>query len=131
MRGFDPDFPRNLSKTLTVDCLANAHAGTVELRYLKRRAYGAEHKGMRVRDGGGGTPGGLIRRLIEVTATARTHLNDDRIWVYHNAGGLRAGIRHPTERIDAWVAQNDIVDDDGKPLYLLLSRLRKTHKALW
>lgn len=86
---------------------------------------------MRVRDGGGGTPGGLIRRLIEVTATARTHLNDDRIWVYHNAGGLRAGIRHPAERIDAWVAQNDIVDDDGKPLHLLLSRLRKTHKALW
>src|SRR3546814_9120804 len=80
---------------------------------------------MRVRDGGGGTPGGLIRRLIEATATARTHLNDDRIWVYHNAGGLRAGIRHPTERIDAWVAQNDIVDDDGKPLHLLLSRLRK------
>lgn len=118
-------------KTLTVDCLTNPHAGTVELRYLKRRARGAEHKSMRVRDGGGGTPGGLIRRLIEATATARTHLNDDRIWVYHNAGGLRAGIRHPTERIDAWVAQNDIVDDDGKPLHLLLSRLRKTHKALW
>ncbi|WP_231746349.1 hypothetical protein [Sphingobium baderi] len=118
-------------KTLTVDCLTNPHAGTVELRYLKRRARGAEHKSMHVRDGGGGTPGGLIRRLIEVTATARTHLNDDRIWVYHNAGGLRAGIRHPTERIDAWVAQNDIVDDDGKPLHLLLSRLRKTHKALW
>src|SRR3546814_11508207 len=72
-----------------------------------------------------------MRRLIEATATARTHLNDDRIWVYHNAGGLRAGIRHPTERIDDWVAQNDIVDDDGKPLHLLLSRLRKTPKALW
>jgi hypothetical protein len=45
-------------KTLTVDCLANAHAGTVELRYLKRRARGAEHKSMRIRDGGGGTPAG-------------------------------------------------------------------------
>jgi hypothetical protein len=39
-------------KALTVDCLANPHAGTVELRYLKRRARGAEHKSMRVRDGG-------------------------------------------------------------------------------
>src|SRR3546814_20752090 len=58
-------------KTLTVDCLTNAHAGTVELRYLKRRARGAEHKSMRIRDGGGGTPGGLIRRLIDVTAAAR------------------------------------------------------------
>ena len=118
-------------KTLTTDCLTNPHAGTVELRYLKRRACGAEHKSMRVRDGGGGTPGGLIRRLIEVTAIARKHLNDDRLWVYHNAGGLRVGIRHPTERIDAWVAQHAIVDDDGEPLHLLLSRLRKTHKALW
>ena len=118
-------------KALTIDCLTSPHAGTVELRYLKRRARGAEHKSMRIRDGGGGTPGGLIRRLIEVTATTRKHLNDDRLWVYHNAGGLRAGIRHPAERIDAWVAQHDIVDDDGKPLHLLLSRLRKTHKALW
>src|SRR3546814_16839209 len=40
-------------KTLTTDCLTNPHAGTVELRYLKRRACGAEHKSMRVRDGGG------------------------------------------------------------------------------
>ena len=118
-------------KALSTDCLANPHAGTVELRYLKRRARGDEHKSMRIRDGGGGTPGGLIRRLIDVTATARRHLTDDRLWVYHNAGGLRAGIGHPTERIDAWVAQHDIVDDDGKPLHLVLSRLRKTHKALW
>ncbi|MEZ5712866.1 MAG: hypothetical protein R3E11_09480 [Sphingobium sp.] len=29
------------------------------------------------------------------------------------------------------MARHRIVDDDGKPLYLLLSRLRKTHKALW
>lgn len=118
-------------KTLTVDCLTNPHVGTVELRYLKRRAHGAEHKSIRVRDGGGGTPGGLIRRLIGVTALAREHLTDDCLWVYHNAGGLRAGIRHPAERIAAWVARHAIVDDDGKPLHLLLSRLRKTHKALW
>lgn len=118
-------------KTLTVDCLTNSHAGTVELRYLKRRARGAEHKSMRIRDGGGGTPGGLIRRLIEVTATARRHLADDRLWIYHNAGGLRVGIGHPTHRINAWVSQHSIKDDDGKPLHLVLSRLRKTHKALW
>src|SRR3546814_15371204 len=73
-------------KTLTVDCLTNAHAGTVELRYLKRRARGAEHKSMRIRDGGGGTPGGLIRRLIDVTAAARVHLPGDCLWAYHNVG---------------------------------------------
>ncbi len=118
-------------KALTVDCLANPSAGTVELRYMKRRARGAEYKSLRVRDGGIGTPGGLIRRLIEVTAVARQHLPCDCLWVYHSAGGLHAGIRHPRERLDAWVARHRIVDDDGKPLYLLLARLRKTHKALW
>lgn len=118
-------------KTLTVDCLTNAHAGTVELRYLKRRARGAEHKSMRVRDGGGGTPGGLIRRLIDVTAAAREHLPGDCLWAYHNVGGLRAGIVDLKYQLPAWARRHGIVDDDGKPLHLLLSRLRKTHKALW
>lgn len=118
-------------KALTVDCLANPSAGTVELRYLKRRAGAAGHKSMRVRDGGVGTPGGLLRRLIEITSVARQQLPTDCLWVYHNVGGLHAGIRHPRERLDAWVARHRVVDDDGKPLHLLLSRLRKTHKALW
>ena len=118
-------------KTLTEDCLTNAHAGTVELRYLKRRARGAEHKSMRVRDGGGGTPGGLIRRLIGVTAAAREHLPGDYLWVYHNVGGLRAGIIDLKYQLPAWARRHGIVDDDEKPLHLLLSRLRKTHKALW
>jgi len=118
-------------KTLTVDCLTNPSAGTAELRYLKRRARGAEHKSMRVRDGGIGTPGGLIRRLIDVTAAARQHLPSECLWVYHNAGGLRTGIRIPAQLIASWVRRHGIVDDDGAPLRLLLSRLRKTHKALW
>jgi hypothetical protein len=32
---------------------------------------------------------------------------------------------------DIWTRHHAIVDDDGQPLRLLLSRLRKTHKALW
>jgi len=39
-------------KELMVDCLENASNGTVEITYLKRRARGAEHKRLRVRDGG-------------------------------------------------------------------------------
>ena len=118
-------------KALTVDCLANARSGTVELRYLKRRARGAEHKSMRVRDGGSATPGGLIRRLIDVTSTARKHLPGDCLWTYHQDGGLRTGILVSKYHFAAWVARHNIVDDDGKPLNLWLSWLRKTHKALW
>lgn len=116
---------------LTTDCLANAQAGTVELRYLKRRARGAAHKSMRVRDGGSGTPGGLIRRLINVTSAARKHLPGDCLWTYHGEGRLRTGTSLANKRVAAWAERHNIVDDDGRPLHLLLSRLRKTHKALW
>jgi hypothetical protein len=117
-------------KALTIDCLRNPSAGTVEIAYCKRRARGAEHKYIRVRDGSIGTPGGLIRKLIEVTATARRFVDSDCLWVYHYKG-LKSGVGHNTELIDAWTARHNIVDDDGKPLRLVLSRLRKTHKALW
>ncbi|MBW4025591.1 MAG: hypothetical protein HIU92_21175 [Proteobacteria bacterium] len=118
-------------KTLTVDCLQNASGGTVEIAYLKRRARGAEHKRLRVRDGGSTAPGGLIRRLLEITAAARRHHPSENLWVYCGAGTFGAGIRHPQVLVDAWTRRHGIVDDDGRPLRLLLSRLRKTHKALW
>jgi hypothetical protein len=118
-------------KALTVDCLRNASAGTIEVAYLKRRAHGAEHKSLRVRDGGIGTPGGLIRRLIEVSAMARRHCPSDNLWVYLRHGRLRSGIDHWQQMTDVWTRRHAIVDDDGQPLRLLLSRLRKTHKALW
>ena len=118
-------------KELMVDCLQNATNGTVEITYLKRRARGAEHKRLRVRDGGPTTPGGLIRRLIEVTARARKHHPSQCLWVYCGAGTFAAGIRHPQELVDSWTRRHDIIDDDRRPLRLLLSRLRKTHKALW
>lgn len=118
-------------KGLAIDCLRNASAGTVEVAYVKRRARSAEYKAMRVRDGGAGTPGGLIRRLIEVTAAARQHVPSECLWVYQCCGALRAGIDHPRPTLDAWTRRHGIVDDDGRPLRLLLSRLRKTHKALW
>lgn len=118
-------------KTLTIDCLRNPSAGTIEVTYLKRRAQGAEHKSLRVRDGGIGTPGGLIRRLIEVTATARRHCPGDNLWVHFRNGRLRSGIDHRQAVTDGWTRRHAIVDDDGQPLRLLLSRLRKTNKALW
>ncbi|MEJ6784872.1 MULTISPECIES: hypothetical protein [Hyphomicrobiales] len=120
-------------KTLTIDCLQNPGPGTIEISYTKRRARGAEHKHIRVRDGGIGTPGGLVRKLIEVTAFTRQFVSSDCLWLYYYTGRkqLRAGIAHPHELVDRWTGGHGIVDDDGEPLRLVLSRLRKTHKALW
>nr|WP_172691139.1 hypothetical protein [Agrobacterium fabrum]ASK46448.1 hypothetical protein [Agrobacterium fabrum] len=118
-------------KSLRVDCLRNPANGTVEIAYVKRRARGAEHKTLRVRDGGPRTPGGLIRHVVAWTATARKHRPTDCLWLYYGLGGLRSGVNHPQQRIDAWTARHNIRHDDGRPFHLTLSRLRKTHKALW
>lgn len=117
-------------KALDVACLTNPHSGTVELRYIKHRARNAQHKSMRVRDGGIGTPGGLIRRVIEASSAARRHVSSDYLWL-HYGQNLCAEVVHIQRYLSEWVATHDIRDEDGKPLHLLLSRLRKTHKALW
>ncbi|MFG1315816.1 MULTISPECIES: hypothetical protein [Hyphomicrobiales] len=118
-------------KALRVDCLRNPASGTVEIEYVKRRARGSEWKRLRVRDGASSTPGGIIRTLIELTTPARKHKPSDSLWVYFHTGRLADRILHPQEMIDIWVARHGLVDDAGQPLPLLLSRLRKTHKALW
>lgn len=119
-------------KALRADCLRNPAFGTIEVEYLKRRARGSEWKRLRVRDGASSTPGGLIRTLIELTAAARRHKSSDSLWVYFHVGRLYDRIRHYSEElIEAWIARHGIVDDNGRPLRLLFSRLRKTHKALW
>jgi hypothetical protein len=119
-------------KALRSDCLRNPASGTIEIEYCKRRARGSEWKRLRVRDGASSTPGGIIRTLIELTAAARKHNPSESLWVHFHTGRLVDHIRHYSEElIDNWVAQQGIVDDAGQPLRLLLSRIRKTHKALW
>lgn len=118
-------------KSLATDCLRNASGGTVDIAYTKLRAHGAEHKTIRVRDGALSTPGGLIRRIIALSAKARAYNNSNSLWVYYQQGPIADGIRDPRATINAWTLRHRIVDDAGQPLYLRLSRLRKTHKALW
>jgi hypothetical protein len=103
-------------KTLRIDCLRNPRFGTVEVEYLKRRARGSEWKRLRVRDGASSTPGGLIRTLIELTATARKHKPSDGLWVYFHTGRIDDRNRHhPQELIDAWIARHGVVDDAATP----------------
>jgi len=118
-------------KTLRADCLHNPASGTVEIAYLKRRARGSEWKRLRVRDGASSTPGGLIRAVIELTAGARRHKPTESLWVYFHCGRLTDRVLNPQSLLAAWAKRHTLVDDAGQPLRLLMSRLRKTHKALW
>lgn len=118
-------------KALKADCLSSASAGTVTLHYTKRRAHGLAQKTMRVRDGGPTTSGGLIRAIVTMTERARRFHPSDALFLFYHACSFRDVVRHPKSTLSNWVARHGIVDDQGQPLKLLLSRLRKTHKALW
>lgn len=118
-------------KTLRDDCLKNPSSGYVEIEYCKRRARHAEWKRIRVRDGGSGTPGGLLRLAIQWTATARRHLGSEQLFAYYCRGRLTDVVLPMQSARKVWVKHHGLQDDDGKPLKLCFSRLRKTHKAAW
>ena len=118
-------------KSLKVDCLSSAGGGTVNLSYTKRRAHGLAQKTMRVRDGGPTTPGGLIRAIVKMTETARRFHPTDALFLFYHAREFYAVVRHPKSTLKCWIERHGIVDDTGRPLKLVLSRLRKTYKMLW
>lgn len=116
---------------LKADCLVNPTKGYVEIAYHKRRARGAEWKRLRVRDGGFTTPGGLLRLALALTERARRHLGSDRLWVTWTVTGLRAASVAKPDDLDKFAEDQGLLDDDGRPLHINLSRLRKTQKAEW
>ncbi|HLP68645.1 MAG TPA: hypothetical protein VK181_14110 [Rhizobium sp.] len=116
---------------LKADCLRNPTKGYVEIEYYKRRARGSEWKRLRVRDGSTATPGGLIRLAIALTERARRHTGSDRLWTLWTVNGLRPLSEDGGLGVETFVQQYKLANDDGKPLRLQLSRLRKTFKAEW
>jgi hypothetical protein len=115
---------------LRADCLKNPSKGSVEVEYCKRRARGAEWKRLRVHDGGSGTPGGIIRLALRLTARARYHLGSDRLWCYHTTPGLRTlDPQNLNYALGSFTSRYKLADDQGRELRLDLRRLRKTHKA--
>ncbi|HLW01597.1 MAG TPA: hypothetical protein VKT82_23270 [Ktedonobacterales bacterium] len=127
------DIPIESLKDLKIDCLKNATKDSVEVRYLKRRAHGHEWQTVRVRDGGIFTPGGLIRLLIKITQRIRTHLNTDVLCLgFYNS--LQTSLLHigrglGSPIIKRFTLDHDLRDEQGKPLELHLTRLRKTRRA--
>jgi hypothetical protein len=118
-------------KDLRSDCLKNPAGGYVEIEYCKRRARGAEWKRLRVRDGASSAPGGLIRKVLQWTAPARSRLAADTLWSHFAWGRLTPRVLATTQLVVSWTERHGIRDEQGKPLRLNLTRLRKTHKAAW
>lgn len=116
---------------LDSDCLGNATGEHVDINYIKRRAGNAENKVLRVRDGGHNTPGGLIRLLIGLGAKAREKAGTDSLWVYYQNGRLIA-LPNSTAiaaYIQTIVNESNLVDEDGRPPTIQVSRFRKSFKS--
>ncbi|MES0126606.1 hypothetical protein NKL05_31910 [Mesorhizobium sp. C420B] len=118
-------------KDLRADCLKNPAGGYVEIEYCKRRARGAEWKRLRVRDGGSSTPGGLLRKVLQWTEPARSRLATDTLWVHCAWGRLTPRVLSMKEPAASWTHRHGLHNEQGQPLRLNLTRLRKTHKAAW
>lgn len=122
-------------RELARDCLTSpTDDGFVTIRYVKRRARGAEHKALRVRDGGRFTPGGLIRTVLRLTRRGAGLLGSDRLWVHCGHRGLVESSLRPkagnprTCPAAMFMREHDIVDADGQLLAVDFRRLRKSHK---
>ncbi len=118
-------------KDLRSDCLKNSAGGYVEIEYCKRRSRGAEWKRLRVRDGASSTPGGLIRKVLQWTVPARSRLATGTLLAHFAWGRLTPRVLATKELVASWTERHGIRDEEGKPLRLNLTRLRKTHKAAW
>ncbi len=128
----DTGLEQECAKTLRTDCLKNASRGYVEIEYCKRRARGAEWKRLRVRDGGIDTPGGTIRLLLKLTERARRFCPTETLWLsYSKMRGLTEGFHGTTTMLRMFEQRHDLRDADGRPLRVMLSRLRKSQKAEW
>jgi hypothetical protein len=86
---------------------------------------------LRVRDGASSTPGGLIRKVLQWTAPARGRLAAGTLWAHFAWGRLTPRVFATKELVASWTERHGIRDEQGKPLRLNLTRLRKTHKAAW
>lgn len=122
-------------RELRTDCLQNAAEGRVDVERFKRRARDSEHKTVRVRDQGSTSPGGLIRMVLTLTRKLRTHYPSERLWICFDPIKMRicdAKLQRQSAEldfIDQFIAEHEIVDDEGKSFRLDdLRRLRKSYK---
>lgn len=116
---------------LDVNAIVKTGENVARIQYSKnRRAIGVSQS-IPVDDRGEFSVPALIRRVVELGSSLRRHHGSAALWLH--VGGR--GVREPRYSCDVrlsvleWAQRRGIVDDDGRPLRLLLSRLRKTHRS--
>ncbi len=130
MLGLQSGLPIECCISLRRDCLRNPAGGTVQIDHEKWRAGPNPFRTKRYPDGGLNTPGGIVRAVLGVTERAADHSCLPWLFLAHRSGMFgRARFHHLTR--EQFVSRHGVVDDDGTPLVLHLSRLRKTRMTEW
>ena len=130
MLGLQSGLPIECCMSLRRDCVRNPSAGTVQIDHEKWRAGPSPFRSKRYPDKGLNTPGGIVRAVLEITERAARHSRLPWLFIAHRPGTLEKARFHHLTRAQ-FVERHGLVDDDGAPLVLRLSRLRKTRMAEW
>ena len=120
--------PPRYTEELTIACMERPANGRFTIRYIKRRGRYVE-KNDRYRDGNIGTPGGIIRRVISLTARLRHFAPRDDLWLVRTqASATKKGVAVPLLLSNATVAEPYLSAFGAKCGLQRLqpSRLRKT-----
>jgi hypothetical protein len=99
--------------------------------YRKNRAIGSEDKTLAIGGVGKFSPVSVLKTLEEVTRNTRTMTGSPYLLTYIALTKLRTYFtRAPGPALERWVSRHGIVDENGLPLTLNLSRLRKDNKSI-
>lgn len=114
---------------LAVDCTEEIGEGKVRVRWYKARGGGDEADTFSAK--GPWSPGQLIQRVAELTSLLRPHAPDDcrvRLFVHRaRAHGIRHSLQTaPWQRIELFVEDQGLLDDNGQSLRIDRRALRKT-----
>lgn len=119
---------------LTTDCLEPTREGRANLRYYKGRArrnivYNVGTETL-------ADAGGAIKAVLAITARLREHVSpadQDKLWLHIHSTNFGEVLTNGGGRgdfpYDAFVRRHGVTDDDGRPLRIVESRLRKSFKA--
>jgi len=128
LRGLEPESVWCLS----VNCIKNEQRGEVEIEYVKRRAHGDPWKRVKGLLKPGLSSGRIIKDVIRITTHARNFTGNESLWQFYGAGKLcyaRWSVRQATLIRSAHGYFDGLLDDQGNPLVVHATRLRKTFKS--
>lgn len=118
-------------KDLASGCVKKRADGRVVVDYVKNRARGNEFKSLPVSEVGKFSPASTLRTLEEVTALTRLMTGMPYLLTYVANGELQPRFtRAPGPALARWVKQHGIIDEDGNPIVLNISRLRKDNRSI-